>query len=751
MAKAKVTLVVPELGIEETGTVDDNGVGYFDVDGLKGSTYAFSVKAIDPKQKLEFENKGYQKKLKEGEVIATVAECGYPYKLRMHLDADRDGTIDEEPTDHTEWKFGKDGFGAVIMPRTRDYKDSEDVAERCELCFKWTGRPVETWMDCVCTLKVDPPDRVKVYAARSGSEPLDASEQIDLLAENLTGEDNHIRVWIEAVDFPASKDDAKALVKLQFDFTPPRGGASWKQQAVLRIAPWIMSSDLDPTAVVFVRGVKDLGSKPDSKKAASEYKIYAREFLFNELTAALETKVGKATFKRYRVDKEHAKGFMRDVIKCGYATAPHANRVVILKDLDPNSHLQGVQSVAQKDYPYTGLIRRPTDLSNDDVTGQDNGGNYLVTPPRKGYSYGRIIYGDDGSGKCHAGPFFDAQRIQGPLAIDSTWLDVGHVDEFLSFVPDYSEGAKEAKPFKVLIASPRLAYLLLRATARQLHYPRFEDARLEVALIHATGECSQMIGRSEKFDEIEQRLRLDTRFAAMKSSLSSRDPDVPTLLNYSEAYVASPPPPDSSDGKVVYWTNGTHLGRAWKRLWPEAKKTTSLRLTKDNGVKKEREYDVPAESIIELRKDVELYLKVTRDAWAYLFDTIQVKIDKARETLKKELELEDDDFIEVPTLMQLSDDKKVFFECPDSVNLLALNNPTDSACTCVIPKPFGPVLDGEFVFEYYLKEKLTALGLTICFLNDFPFSINHGEIHCGTNQLPPALASPRWWENPLPK
>jgi hypothetical protein len=60
--------------------------------------------------------------------------------------------------------------------------------------------------------------------------------------------------------------------------------------------------------------------------------------------------------------------------------------------------------------------------------------------------------------------FLEAQAVQPILPLDTAWLKVGHVDEYLTVVPATGGG----KSFKLLLASSRLAVRLLRA-ARALH------------------------------------------------------------------------------------------------------------------------------------------------------------------------------------------------------------------------------------------------------------------------------------------
>ena len=64
------------------------------------------------------------------------------------------------------------------------------------------------------------------------------------------------------------------------------------------------------------------------------------------------------------------------------------------------------------------------------------------------------------------------------------------------------------------------------------------------------------------------------------------------------------------------------------------------------------------------------------------------------------------------------------------VNMLVINK------NCIIPKPFGPVVAGMDLFEEEVRAKLTALGLTVKFLDDWDdYHVALGEVHCGTNTL----------------
>ncbi len=670
-----------------------------------------------------------------------------PPVLRMFLDADRDGTVDADPPDHKKWTWGENGYGAILMVMTREWADGDVVPERAPIEFDWQNGKADNWQ---AQLSVDFPERIQIYRDNTaGAELLLGPGRhgpLDLIADGAISTDltapRRVRLWMNAPDYPQSQAEADWIVKLTFKYEDAFLKRS--QEAVLRITPWIMASDLDPTHTVYVRDILDddltaVVPLVDFRMKETQQRARYVNTLANYLAGQIG---GLATVQRMKLAaNSDEKGFMRDVMMFGYTASPSHNRIVYLHELEERSPLMPLTTSIQRADTNASAIQRPRGLAAGDRQGQDNGGNYLVSPKRTGYEYGRIIYGDrEGGGLCHAGPFLKQQRIQNPIVLDSTWLDVGHVDEFLSFVPDYGGGANPAKPFKVLIASPRLAYLMLWATARQLTF--LDGADIDLAISHALAKNREYYNRSLVYGSPD--LRMDSRFAVMGDSAG---PDLPAQIAFATALNPTPPVPANADGKVIYYTTAVHGDRMLTRLWP-GQDTRPLRYTQDGGITLLQKHRVAQSSLLELRKDIRRHLEVLAADWRKALEEIQPKLNVARQILKVELELEDADFIEVPVMLHSSEGGKIFFDSPDCVNLLALNG--GGACTCLVPKPFGPVLNGEYVFEKYLGEQLRAFGLTVQFINDLPFSLNHGEIHCGTNQRHQPLSNPRWWRHKPP-
>lgn len=121
------------------------------------------------------------------------------------------------------------------------------------------------------------------------------------------------------------------------------------------------------------------------------------------------------------------------------------------------------------DFGY--VTREPRDNS---VSGLDSFGNLEVSPPvvanGKEYPLGRILFGGNLPGSRGrrvtqvVRDFLHAQKVQPPVELFVDWLAVGHVDEFLSFVP-----ATDGKGFRMLLASPSACFKLFQEKQKWGH------------------------------------------------------------------------------------------------------------------------------------------------------------------------------------------------------------------------------------------------------------------------------------------
>ena len=108
----------------------------------------------------------------------------------------------------------------------------------------------------------------------------------------------------------------------------------------------------------------------------------------------------------------------------------------------------------------------------------DSFGNLDATPPVTvdgvEYPFGRIYYGC-GAHDCIVSQltdFLETQLVQDPFSVDSTWLCVGHVDEFVSFIADSSSDLG----FKMMFADTSLMYDFLGGLDPDMSIPKYRRA-----------------------------------------------------------------------------------------------------------------------------------------------------------------------------------------------------------------------------------------------------------------------------------
>jgi Protein-arginine deiminase (PAD) len=99
---------------------------------------------------------------------------------------------------------------------------------------------------------------------------------------------------------------------------------------------------------------------------------------------------------------------------------------------------------------------------------QNYGGNMELGPPTDGAPYGQIFIGNGVRGSeefvdTELLNFLDKQRVQPLIQVDTSWLEVAHVDEIFSFVPNRGRGGTHA----IIMNSTRLALDILDFALRQ--------------------------------------------------------------------------------------------------------------------------------------------------------------------------------------------------------------------------------------------------------------------------------------------
>ncbi|BAY11420.1 protein-arginine deiminase family protein [Calothrix sp. NIES-2098] len=386
-------------------------------------------------------------------------------RICLDVDADRDGVIEENHPDKGEWKWGIHGHGAVLLVNSdRDviYADSQydgeenyirgllDLKDFSFIVIRKVGlRNLPAGYELYLSVNRGTAQRIRIYDEldRDGYELIGPRSTKAKIKDT----DKDILLAIEALSYPDYDFDGKVEITLNL---VKAGETVYSDRVVFRVAPWIMTPNTLPPITVYVSRLSD---------------GFNAEFI-----EELRKVVGKANAQLDIVPYEFHQDdpWMQDEIEIGYAQAPGQFMHVVFDSprdrglIDfPKRQLLGI------DFGYV------TRKSRRQATKLDSFGNLEVSPPVtvKGvhYPFGRLIFGGTRKEIIPDKPrrmlkvlrdFLYGQKIQAPFEIFSDWLSVGHIDEFMTFVP-----APTPKGFKLLLASPDKCYDVLKRLRDEGH------------------------------------------------------------------------------------------------------------------------------------------------------------------------------------------------------------------------------------------------------------------------------------------
>uniref|UniRef100_A0A7M4FJ05 protein-arginine deiminase n=1 Tax=Crocodylus porosus TaxID=8502 RepID=A0A7M4FJ05_CROPO len=382
-------------------------------------------------------------------------------EVSLEADTTRSGTVQKKVTDKRNWTWGPGGQGAVLLvncdkddptsktmdnkdQRVQTYKDLRDMS----LMVLRTRGPGAVFANHKLVLHVSGSDADKVGVFYAHSEysaflglPLPRNER-----------PNEHTFYVEGLAFPDA--DFSGLVSLHATMLDTSLKSLpetpiFTDTVVFRVAPWIMTPNTLQPLEIYVCSFSD---NTDFVEAISNLAQKTR----CKLTICPEL-------------ENQNDSWIQDEMEFGYVQAPHKTFPVVF-DSPRNGGLKGFpKSILGPDFGY--VTREPL---RKGISSLDSFGNLEVSPPvkvkGKEYPLGRILIGSSfprvGGRRMTkvVRDFLYAQRVQAPVELFSDWLLVGHVDEFLSFVP-----AHDRQGFRLLLASPSACYKLLKEKQEEGH------------------------------------------------------------------------------------------------------------------------------------------------------------------------------------------------------------------------------------------------------------------------------------------
>ncbi|MEZ4298222.1 MAG: protein-arginine deiminase family protein [Polyangiaceae bacterium] len=400
-----------------------------------------------------------------------------PPLFHIHLDADRDGAVDDDHRRNDEWTWDRRYPGAIVMVNLDpDQKlGPRDPAALAPLAVRrdprTTGHSTAGWKGF---LRVSSKYKLRILDAAGSSILIGPDTPADKIEIDLSRDETQLTM--EGVQFPgiypgpgrdpdpqtqSSVTGFDGQLRLYLELVDPNGMLAHHEVAQLRVAPWVAFNHSDPTETVYVnswghsQGIRD--------------------------TLAQHT---SATVRQITQSSDQ---WTQDQGELGFSTRPISGgrrdqrSIMTVK----NDTLDEVAS------PRLQTFRTVHSIPDNNL---DFGGNLECTPPfvhpdnGRAYPFGRIYYGHPVQDPQHpprhvpveaaARVFFDQQAIQDPFQLDSGWLRVGHIDELISCIP-----MNDARlGFRVMYTSPRLAAQILDRLPPDLPVfgPHAAEARSDV-------------------------------------------------------------------------------------------------------------------------------------------------------------------------------------------------------------------------------------------------------------------------------
>jgi hypothetical protein len=204
--------------------------------------------------------------------------------------------------------------------------------------------------------------------------------------------------------------------------------------------------------------------QPGEKVVATEVAYYGSS---NEAMLAVFSDVLGDAFEAANGRDYQQDAWIQDEVEFAYATLPDGRSMPAIIDSIRDRGLDDYAEDRWRGEDFAHLV-----FGRGYANSLDSFGNLELTPPVDGFPFGRIYYGAVDGYAPRAKPlftFFDEVGLQAPIQIDTSWLCVGHVDEFMTFLPDPTA----PRGFRYVIADVDAAWAVLDAMDPSTPLPRY--------------------------------------------------------------------------------------------------------------------------------------------------------------------------------------------------------------------------------------------------------------------------------------
>ncbi len=678
----------------------------------------------------------------------------------LDVDANGDGLINEDDD------LIEDTIGGIILFNCDDDLDNlaepsvdcddgivngmEDAGDLTKLLLNTVPALPEGWK-LVLEISENAAERIRVYSSRAvGSTMILGKSDLTVLTryECEPPFNAHIS-GVEATCFADADYDGTTIVTQKIERADGTVFAS--DSVKFRVAPFILSDSTRPLETVYV-------SNADPNFVAA-------------LKAAVGTeKVVEVSATSYSDDV-----WVQDEVEIGYTQTPSGGTTPVALDMprSPTKPLvPGLEVWPQEElrgtnfgYFAKGSLRHSPNF----------GGNLECTPPhvKDGveYPFGRALVST--SMESELVDFIDVQGVQAPaIALDMSWLEVGHVDEVFTFVP-YGDG------YKVLVADTTCALDLL------------EDLNVEDGGL-VSGSGTNTLIATDRIWSVGQWQEGFVRIVSGTGSNQVRQVSGNTFNTLTTILPWTVQPGTNSQYQViarsayrclfiegeedlgvvssVTSTTLTDTTKSWPAdFWKDGyvqivseNKTTRISKILGNtsdtlDLAMDFSYAVDSTDVYVLIKNTKMWYKegigeypafetvrrVLTENTAYNVEC-QSRIDTALGILVPELGVTTNDVIKIPALFRKitqsgSSISRAGSFTPNMLNLLVADS------LLITANPFAPKDNNGF--DMFVSDVVSKLnGFSILSIDNWDFyHRNDGGVHCGTNAKRKPLPA-LWWE-----
>jgi protein-arginine deiminase len=264
-----------------------------------------------------------------------------------------------------------------------------------------------------------------------------------------------VELGIEATDVVRDSRRWDGRVPVRFSVTG--GTASSPDTVMFRVAPVLTHHHLQPVQRVAVTAPTEGAFRTFVKRLGRE------------------VKAAGITQPMFRFSK-YGDIWAQDFFEPGYVSMPGpGGRPTVMRMLIRSAQPRreaGRELLERLRGPDVGVVQVPHKESDTEDSSLNSMGNLETIPPYthsgKSYPAGRIIMGQRPEGRQRPSAqmlaMLRAQSVQAPLLLDTGWLRVGHVDEFVQFLP-----ASTPRGWRIGVADPDRGLALLRDAERAGH------------------------------------------------------------------------------------------------------------------------------------------------------------------------------------------------------------------------------------------------------------------------------------------